>query len=116
MEGSSILENCYGKGTTSKSILSSISTFLFYPRCKEEFKKDYMQDVDMKEYTSNIAEAKSEDEEKAIKEEMEALEMKLRRRSLGNFRFIGDLYKNQMVKGDIYISISYSGGTIEFMF
>ena len=37
-----------------------------------------MQDVDMKEYTSNIAEAKSEDEEKAIKEEMEALEMKLR--------------------------------------
>ena len=37
-----------------------------------------MRDVDMKEYTSKIAEAKSEDEEKAIRAEMEALEMKFR--------------------------------------
>ena len=67
-----------------------------------------MEDVDMKEYTSKIAEAK-EDEVKAIRAEMEALEMKLRRRSLGNIRFIGELYKNQIVKGKVFISINYSG-------
>lgn len=64
-----------------------------------------MEDVDMKEYTSKIAEAK-EDEVKAIRAEMEALEMKLRRRSLGNIRFIGELYKNQIVKGKVFISIN----------
>ena len=67
-----------------------------------------MEDVDMKEYTSKIEEAK-EDEVKAIRAEMEALEMKLRRRSLGNIRFIGELYKNQIVKGKVFISINYSG-------
>ena len=64
-----------------------------------------MEDVDMKEYTSKIEEAK-EDEVKAIRAEMEALEMKLRRRSLGNIRFIGELYKNQIVKGKVFISIN----------
>ena len=60
----------------------------------------------MKECTSNFAEAKSEDEEKVNKAEKEALEMKLRRRSLGNIRFIGELYKNQIVKGKVFISIN----------
>ena len=64
-----------------------------------------MEDVDMKEYTFKLAEA-NEDEVKAIRAEMEALEMKLRRRSLGNIRFIGELYKNQIVKGKVFISIN----------
>jgi hypothetical protein len=32
-----------------------------------------------------------------LQEEFEAMEMKARRRSLGNIRFIGELYKLQML-------------------
>jgi len=74
---------------------------LLLKRCQEEFQKDYMEDLDRKEYASNIAKAETEDEKKAITAEFEASEMKLRRRSLGNIRFIGELYKIKMLNGRI---------------
>jgi len=74
---------------------------LLLKRCQEEFQKDYMEDLDRNEYTANIAKAETEDEKKAITAEFEASEMKLRRRSLGNIRFIGELYKIKMLNGRI---------------
>merc|ERR1712098_556455 len=69
--------------------------------CQYEFKKDYMEDLDKQKYEDDLAKAESEDEKKNITAEFEAQEMKLRRRSLGNIRFIGELYKIGMLHGKI---------------
>ena len=77
-----------------------------------------MEDLDRKEYVANLAEAKTENEKKsiiagelltdikisdnlAIFPDFEAKELNLRRRSLGNIRFIGELYKIMMLNGDL---------------
>ena len=60
-----------------------------------------MDDLDRKQYIENLDKAESEDEKKNITLEFEAQEMKLRRRSLGNIRFIGELYKIKMLNGKI---------------
>ena len=49
-----------------------------------------MEGIDPKEYEVKIKEAKSEDERKQLQAELEQKEMKARRRSLGNIRFIGE--------------------------
>jgi len=74
---------------------------LLLQRCQYEFKKDYMEDLDKQKYEDDLAKAESEDEKKNITAEFEAQEMKLRRRSLGNIRFIGELYKIGMLHGKI---------------
>ena len=60
-----------------------------------------MDDLDRKQYVENLNKAESEEEKKRITAEFEAQEMKLRRRSLGNIRFIGELYKIKMITGKI---------------
>ena len=73
----------------------------FMSRCQEEFQKDYMEDLDRQQYVENLDKAESEEEKKNITLEFDAQEMKLRRRSLGNIRFIGELYKIRMLNGKI---------------
>ena len=73
-----------------------------------------MEDLDRKEYVASLTKAETEDEKKAITKgkadykrcsnhlaviEFAAQEMKLRKRSLGNIRFIGELYKIKMLNG-----------------
>lgn len=70
-------------------------------RCQDEFTKDYMEDLDRKQYIENLNKAETDEEKKRITAEFEAQEMKLRRRSLGNIRFIGELYKIKMISGKI---------------
>ena len=55
-------------------------------RCQEEFEKDYMNGLDREKYVKDINEASNENDKKRIKMEFEAMEMKLRKRSLGNIR------------------------------
>ena len=74
---------------------------LLVRRCQEEFLKDYMNDLDRQQYVENLGKAESDEEKKNITLEFEAQEMKLRRRSLGNIRFIGELYKIKMLNGKI---------------
>merc|ERR1711887_84416 len=63
--------------------------------------KDYMESLDRDKYRADMAAAQTDDERKQIKAVFEASEMKLRRRSLGNIRFIGELYKIKMLNGRI---------------
>merc|ERR1719445_2217660 len=70
---------------------------LLISRCQKEFEKDYMENLDRDKYVQDMAAATTEDDKKRVKIEFEQMEMKLRRRSLGNIRFIGELYKLQMV-------------------
>jgi len=74
---------------------------LLLKRCQEEFQKDYMDDLDRQQYVDNLDKAETEEEKKNITLEFDAQEMKLRRRSLGNIRFIGELYKIRMLNGKI---------------
>ena len=60
-----------------------------------------MEDLDKTKYEADLASAESEEQKKNITLEFEAQEMKLRRRSLGNIRFIGELYKINMLTGKI---------------
>ena len=81
--------------------MCSFAYYLLFCRCQEEFLKDYMDDLDRKQYVENLDKAETEEEKKNITMEFEAQEMKLRRRSLGNIRFIGELYKIKMLNGKI---------------
>jgi len=78
---------------------------LLLRRCQKEFEQDYLSDAERKAYSDKMAATESEEEEKKIKEEFQQLELKLRRRSLGNIRFIGELYKVQLLRGVILHSI-----------
>ena len=55
-------------------------------RCQKEIEKDYMDGLDREKYVADMNEATSEDDKKRIKMEFEAMEMKMRKRSLGNIR------------------------------
>jgi len=74
---------------------------LLISRCQKEFEKDYMENLDRDQYTKDMNAATTEDDRKQIKAVFEQMEMKLRRRSLGNIRFIGELYKLQMLTARI---------------
>lgn len=74
---------------------------LLLTRCQREFQKDYMADLDRTAYVEKLSKATTEDEKKEINAEFSAQETKLRRRSLGNIKFIGELYRIQMLNGRI---------------
>lgn len=74
---------------------------LLISRCQKEFEKDYMENLDREKYVQDMAAADTEDAKKRLKIEFESMEMKLRRRSLGNIRFIGELYKLHMLTARI---------------
>jgi translation initiation factor 4G len=74
-------------------------------RCQKEFLKDYISEEQKSSYTRSMEAAASEDERKRLTEEFAQLEMRQRRRSLGNIRFIGELFKQEMMTGPIMHSI-----------
>lgn len=78
---------------------------LLLRRCQKEFDQDYMSDSVKEKYEKDLAAAETEDDQKRIKAEFEQLETKLRRRSLGNIKFIAELYKLQLLRHRIMHSI-----------
>eukprot|EP00094_Tigriopus_californicus_P006294 TCALIF_06059-PB protein Name:"Similar to Eif4g3 Eukaryotic translation initiation factor 4 gamma 3 (Mus musculus)" AED:0.10 eAED:0.14 QI:762/0.68/0.76/0.88/0.87/0.88/17/1203/1801 len=67
-------------------------------RCQKEFMNDYMDKEEKEEFQKQYDAADSEEKRKELKAEFEEKELKARRRSLGNIRFIGELYKLDMLK------------------
>ena len=59
---------------------------LLIMRCQKEF-EDYMEGLDKGKHVSEMEATTDEDEKKKIKGEFEALERKLRKRSLGYIRY-----------------------------
>jgi translation initiation factor 4G len=74
---------------------------LLITRCQKEFLRDYMEDLDRTAFVVNLGKATTEDERKIITHQFSSQETKLRRRSLGNIRFIGELYRINMLNGRI---------------
>ena len=65
--------------------------------CQREFYRDYMEGLDKAQYEADISAAESEEKRKEIQAEWEEKERRARKRSLGNIRFIGELYKLKML-------------------
>ena len=70
---------------------------LLVTRCQKEFERDYMEGFDKSKYDKEYAACTTEDDRKALKLDFEAKERRARRRSLGNIRFIGELYNLKML-------------------
>ncbi len=79
------------------------STFrkLLITRCQTEFDRDYMEGLDKAKYEADKAAADTEEKRKQIQDEFEDKERQARRRSKGNIRFIGELYKLHMLTTNI---------------
>lgn len=74
---------------------------LLVSRCQKEFERDYLEGLDKEKYDKDIAEAPTEERKKELILEFEEKERLARRRSLGNIRFIGELYKLKMLTARI---------------
>ncbi|XP_052472579.1 eukaryotic translation initiation factor 4 gamma 1 isoform X10 [Carassius gibelio] len=78
---------------------------LLLNRCQKEFEKD-KDDDEIFEKKQKELDAATGEEKQRLKEELEDAKDKARRRSLGNIKFIGELFKLKMLTEDImYICI-----------
>lgn len=72
-------------------------------QCQKEFQKSSADEDVIKEVEQKLAEATDEETRKELKADLEDKKYTSRRRSLGNVRFIGELYKLQMLTPKIMV-------------
>ena len=70
---------------------------LLVTRCQKEFERDYMEGYDKTKYETEYAAATNDEDRKQLKLKFELQERRARKRSLGNIRFIGELYNLKML-------------------
>ncbi|XP_063767489.1 eukaryotic translation initiation factor 4 gamma 3 isoform X8 [Eleginops maclovinus] len=70
---------------------------LLLNRCQKEFEKDKVDDVVFERKQKELDSAASTTERERLQEELEEAKDKARRRSIGNIRFIGELFKLKML-------------------
>ncbi|KAL7841977.1 hypothetical protein SRHO_G00236660 [Serrasalmus rhombeus] len=70
---------------------------LLLNRCQKEFEKDKDDDEIFEQKQKELDAAKEDEERQRLKEELEDAKDKARRRSLGNIKFIGELFKLKML-------------------
>ncbi|XP_053725402.1 eukaryotic translation initiation factor 4 gamma 3-like isoform X4 [Synchiropus splendidus] len=66
-------------------------------RCQKEFEKDKMDDVVFERKQKELEAAASSTEREQLQQELEEAKDKARRRSIGNIKFIGELFKLKML-------------------
>lgn len=72
-------------------------------QCQKEFQKSSADEADIKEVEQKIADSTDDENREQLKQELEEKKYMSRRRSLGNVRFIGELYKLQMLTPKIMV-------------
>ncbi|XP_012737175.2 eukaryotic translation initiation factor 4 gamma 3 isoform X2 [Fundulus heteroclitus] len=70
---------------------------LLLNRCQKEFEKDKADDVVFERKQKELDSAASATERERLREELEEAKDKARRRSIGNIKFIGELFKLKML-------------------
>ncbi|XP_029286855.1 eukaryotic translation initiation factor 4 gamma 3 isoform X3 [Cottoperca gobio] len=70
---------------------------LLLNRCQKEFEKDKVDDVVFERKQKELDSAASTTERERLQEELKEAKEKARRRSMGNIRFIGELFKLKML-------------------
>ncbi|XP_067141200.1 eukaryotic translation initiation factor 4 gamma 3-like isoform X2 [Centruroides vittatus] len=74
---------------------------LLLTKCQREFEKDVNDEVKREERLKEIDNAETDEKKRQLQEELEEEERTARRRSLGNIRFIGELFKLNMLTSPI---------------
>ncbi|XP_011251008.1 eukaryotic translation initiation factor 4 gamma 3 isoform X6 [Camponotus floridanus] len=74
---------------------------LIITRCQKEFEKNPIDDVERKRKLKEIDEVADPEKKKLMLLEFEEEERRIRVKSVGNIRFIGELYKQQILTGKI---------------
>ncbi|XP_077458729.1 eukaryotic translation initiation factor 4 gamma 3 isoform X3 [Stigmatopora argus] len=70
---------------------------LLLHRCQKEFEKDKVDDVVFEKKQKELDSSDSSTERERMQEELEEAKDKARRRSIGNIKFIGELFKLKML-------------------
>ncbi|KAI1890557.1 hypothetical protein AGOR_G00154910 [Albula goreensis] len=70
---------------------------LLLNRCQKEFERDKVDDVVFERKQQELDSATSSTERERLQEELEEAKDKARRRSIGNIKFIGELFKLKML-------------------
>ncbi|XP_077582198.1 eukaryotic translation initiation factor 4 gamma 3 [Stigmatopora nigra] len=70
---------------------------LLLHRCQKEFEKDKVDDVAFEKKQKELDSSDSSTERERMQEELEEAKDKARRRSIGNIKFIGELFKLKML-------------------
>nr|XP_023683270.1 eukaryotic translation initiation factor 4 gamma 3 isoform X4 [Paramormyrops kingsleyae] len=70
---------------------------LLLNRCQKEFERDKVDDVVFERKQKELDSATSASERERLQEELEEAKDKARRRSIGNIKFIGELFKLKML-------------------
>ncbi|XP_041377348.1 eukaryotic translation initiation factor 4 gamma 1-like [Gigantopelta aegis] len=70
-------------------------------RCQREFEQGKDDQVILDKKRKELDEAESEEQKAQLKKELEEVSSKARRRSTGNIRFIGELFKLKMLTKDV---------------
>ncbi|KAL5490853.1 hypothetical protein EMCRGX_G016045 [Ephydatia muelleri] len=74
---------------------------LLLTKCQQEFEKDMQEDEERETMQKGVETAETEEMRKQQQMELEAAEMASRHQSLGNIRFIGELYKLKILSDSI---------------
>ncbi|XP_074860763.1 eukaryotic translation initiation factor 4 gamma 1 isoform X4 [Carettochelys insculpta] len=83
--------------TTDKPTVTVNFRKLLLNRCQKEFEKDKDDDEIFEKKQKEMDEAATPEEKTRLKEELDEARDKARRRSLGNIKFIGELFKLKML-------------------
>lgn len=83
--------------TTDKAGGTANFRKLLLNRCQKEFEKDQDDDEIFEKKQKELDAAKEDEERERLKVELEEARDKARRRSLGNIKFIGELFKLKML-------------------
>uniref|UniRef100_A0A8C8RGY9 Eukaryotic translation initiation factor 4 gamma 1 n=1 Tax=Pelusios castaneus TaxID=367368 RepID=A0A8C8RGY9_9SAUR len=83
--------------TTDKPAVTVNFRKLLLNRCQKEFEKDKDDDEIFEKKQKEMDEAATPEEKARLKEELDDARDKARRRSLGNIKFIGELFKLKML-------------------
>lgn len=73
-------------------------------KCQHEFQRSDTEEDTAANLLKKIQESESSEEKESLKFELEELKSSMRKRALGNVRFIGELYKLQMLSPKIMVS------------
>jgi translation initiation factor 4G len=92
-----VYEVCSQSAETSRKFRKQI-----LDQCQQEFQNNSQDETKIKEKEIELEQAE-EDKKEQLKAELEDLKFQSRRRSLGNIRFIGELYKLQMLTPKIMV-------------
>ncbi|XP_025830115.1 eukaryotic translation initiation factor 4 gamma 3 isoform X2 [Agrilus planipennis] len=76
---------------------------LLVTRCQREFEKNSVDEEERNSKVKEIEECADPEKKKELQLELEEYDRRLRMKSVGNIRFIGELYKQQMLTGNIMV-------------